>query len=174
LRYIYHALIILTYYKKTSCKNIVEVGCGYGGLCLAINYFSKILDVTIQNYNIIDLKSVCKLISSYLELHTDTVGTTINYHESTTYGENIHNNELFFISNYCYTEIDIKHNKKYTELLLSKTTNGFLVWQNGGNNCSYPIENASTILHKEIKQIEEERPQTDQGIGKFCNFFLYF
>jgi hypothetical protein len=32
IRYIYHSLIILNYYKNTSCEIIVEVGCGYGGL----------------------------------------------------------------------------------------------------------------------------------------------
>ena len=39
LRYVYHALLILQHFKECSSTEIVEVGCGYGGLCLAINYF---------------------------------------------------------------------------------------------------------------------------------------
>ena len=62
LRYIYHALIILKYLKTTNCKNIVEVGCGYGGLCLAINYFMNIFDIEITNYHIIDLEEPLNLI----------------------------------------------------------------------------------------------------------------
>ena len=39
LRYIYHSLIILNHFKKTNLTSIVEIGCGYGGLFLAICYF---------------------------------------------------------------------------------------------------------------------------------------
>ena len=106
LRYIYHALIILKYLKETNCKNIVEVGCGYGGLCLSINYFMKFFNITIDNYNIIDLKEPCNLIKQYLDLHKDNIHTNIILHDSSTYGSNVNNNDLFFISNYCYTEIE--------------------------------------------------------------------
>jgi putative sugar O-methyltransferase len=67
LRYIYHALIILDHYKNTNCENIVEVGCGYGGLCLAINYFSKLNNIFIKNYNLVDLPEVLNLIDNYLK-----------------------------------------------------------------------------------------------------------
>jgi hypothetical protein len=174
LRYIYHALVILKYYKESECKNIVEVGCGYGGLCLSIQYFSKLLNVNIINYNIIDLKPICNLIKSYLQIHNDNIYSNINYHESNTYGKNIVDSDLFFISNYCYTEINVEHNTNYTQFLLSKAKNGFLVWQNGGNSGAYPVENSHLILNKKINLITEERPQTDQGIEKHINFFVYF
>jgi hypothetical protein len=55
LRYIYHALIILDNYRKLDeALPIVEVGCGYGGLFLAICFFSKRLDIYVPHYNIID------------------------------------------------------------------------------------------------------------------------
>ena len=41
LRYILHALLILNYYKETMCKNVLELGQGYGGLFLAINMFAN-------------------------------------------------------------------------------------------------------------------------------------
>ena len=43
IRYIYHALLILKQIKSLNLESvdIVEVGCGYGGLCLAIDHYSK-------------------------------------------------------------------------------------------------------------------------------------
>jgi hypothetical protein len=174
LRYIYHSLIILKHYKNTSCENMVEVGCGYGGLCLAINYFSKLLDIKINDYNLIDLPEPCNLISSYLKLHENNIHVNIKIHSSKTYGENVNSNNLFFISNYCYTEIDKEHNFMYSTKLLPKTTNGFITWQNGGNKGIYPIEKFTDITGKTKINIVEERPQTDAGYGIYKNYFVYF
>ena len=80
IRYIYHSLLILSNYRNTECKNIVEVGCGYGGLCLAINYFSKILNININNYNIIDLPDTCNLITKYLDINNSYIYTKMIIH----------------------------------------------------------------------------------------------
>jgi hypothetical protein len=171
LRYAYHALCILEHYRQTTCKNIVEVGCGYGGLCLAINYFSKPND--IDTYNIIDLPGACNLIRQYLNIHKEMIHTNMIYHASHTYGCNITDKNLFFISNYCYTELAEVHNANYSSTLLPKCDNGFLVWQNGGNHGAYPIEQASKISGKQLVYVEE-RPQTDSGVGIYKNYFVYF
>lgn len=175
LRYIYHALIILNHYKTTSCKNIVEVGCGYGGLCLAINFFARILDIKINEYNLIDLPEPCKLIKGYLDLNKDHIHANIKIHSSETYGKNVNAEErLFFISNYCFTEIDKEHNSMYSTKLLPKTNHGFITWQNGGNKGIYPIEKCAEIVGKDIICITEEKPQTDAGYGIYKNYFVYF
>ena len=174
LRYIYHALTILTYYEEQQCKNIVEVGCGYGGLCLAINFFMNDFNIDIENYHIIDLKEPVKLINSYLTMHKKELKTKLFYHNSSTFGSNIHDKNLFFISNYCYTEIDTHLNKQYTTQLLTKVSHGFITWQNGGNNHAYPIENAESIINHKIIKTMGEKPQTDAGHGIYKNFFVYF
>ena len=174
LRYVYHSLLILKYIENNNISNIVEVGCGYGGLCLAINYFMSDFSVNINTYNIVDLSEPINLIEKYLNLHKENINTKIIYHNSLTYGENIQDDNLFFISNYCYTEISNEHNTNYTNLLIPKVKNGFILWQNGGNNGSYPITNAKNILKKEIIKIEEERPQTDAGYDIYKNYFVYF
>jgi hypothetical protein len=174
LRYIYHSLVILEHYKNTECKNIVEVGCGYGGLCLAINYFSKLLNIHINNYNIIDLSEVCQLIKTYLDLNKKYIYTNLFFHSSKFFGNNINDDKLFFISNYCYTEINESLNDSYSKILLPKTSNGFIVWQNNGNNGAYPIYKTKEIIYKDIIKIIEEKPQTDLGYGKFKNYFVYF
>jgi hypothetical protein len=171
LRYVYQALVILDHYRQTSCKNIVEVGCGYGGLCLAINYFSTPSE--ISTYNIVDLPEACNLIRQYLDLHKESIKAKIVYHDSETYGSNITDPSLFFISNYCYTEIETVHNSGYTTTLLPKCDNGFILWQNGGNRGSYPITDASHISGKKITY-SEEKPQTDSGEGIHKNYFAFF
>jgi hypothetical protein len=175
LRYIYHALIILEHYKKTDCENIVEVGCGYGGLCLAIHYFANLNCINIKNYNIIDMPEVCRLIEKYLYMNNDDIPTPgAIIHHSTTYGDNINDEKLFFISNYCYTEIETLHNNGYSSTLLPKTEHGFITWQNGGRGGAYPIVNASQIIGKNIISIIEEKPQTDAGYGMYKNYFVHF
>ena len=175
LRYIYHALIILKHYKTTSCENMVEVGCGYGGLCLAINFFARLLNIKINEYNLIDLSEPCRLIKGYLELHKEHIDANIKVHLSETYGENvISDQKLFFISNYCYTEIDYEMNRMYSTKLLPKTSNGFITWQNGGNKGIYPVEKCSELIGKEIINVIEENPQTDAGYDIYKNYFVYF
>lgn len=174
LRYIYHSYLILQHYKKSNCKNIVEVGCGYGGLALAIHFFSSYFDISIENYLFIDLEQPLLLQQNYLSLHSNKISSILHYVNGNTYGKDIDVPDLFFISNYCYTEIAIEHNRYYTKHLLPKVNHGFLVWQNGGNSGSYPVKNASLILSKNVILTEEERPQTDAGYDKFMNYFVYF
>ena len=175
LRYIYHALVILQHYKNTNCKNMVEVGCGYGGLCLAINFFSKINNVCIDNYNIIDIPEVVNLIKKYIILNKSYIQTNMIYHNSDTYGSDVADNMLFFISNYCYTEISEIYNKNYSHILLPKVKNGFIAWQSSPT--TFPIENANKITGKLISSIIEEKPQTVSSSAKICgytNYFVYF
>jgi hypothetical protein len=128
LCYIYHALIILDYYKNTKCNNIIEVGYGYGGLCLVLNY------------NIIDILEICELIKNYLNVNNDYINTNMCDYSCYTYGNDITDTNLFFISNYCYTEIDKVNNDKYSSILLPRIINGFITWQNSGCGGIYPIE----------------------------------
>ena len=173
LRYIYHALVILRHYSNTQCENMVEVGCGYGGLCLAIQYFSKIKNIKINNYNLIDLPEVGNLIAAYLALNMGNTYSNLNITSAYTYGKEISNTKLFFISNYCYTELDVTHNTMYSKILLPTTDHGFIIWQNGGNRGSYPIGDCDEITGKITNRVEE-KPQTDAGYDLYMNYFVYF
>lgn len=174
LRYFYHALLILSHISTTECNNIVEIGGGYGGLCLAINFLLKYFNVNIINYHIIDLSQPINLIEKYLNYNKSNISTNIIYHDSSSFGININDTNLFMISNYCYTEIDREFNNYYNKVLLPKINNGFIVWQNGGNGGIYPINQAKDILNKDILKIYEEKPQTDSGEGIHKNYFVYF
>lgn len=174
LRYVYHALLILSHYKTMKNNNIVEVGCGYGGLCLSINYFMSDLEVEITNYHLIDLSEPILLIEKYLDLHKDIIKCRLQFHDSSTFGSNINDTNLFFISNYCYTEISESYHANYTNILLPKVDHGFITWQNGGNGGTYPVHNASNIINKEITKVIDEKPQTDAGYDIYRNYFVYF
>jgi hypothetical protein len=168
LRYIYHALIILQYYKNTKCASIVEVGCGYGGLFLALCFFSNALNIKIMNYHIVDLPEVGLLIDMYLKLHINSINIPYSIHDSKFFGSDILSENLFFISNYCFTEIDLNLRNKYIDNLISKTQNGFITWQTIFDKIQ--IENI--FFNKKIKNIIEEKPQT--ATNEYKNYFVHY
>jgi hypothetical protein len=167
LRYVYHSLLILDYYKNTKLLSMVEIGCGYGGLCLAINYFSNLLNIKIDNYYLIDLPEVCNLIDNYLKLNKENIQINYSLNNCYEYGKNINENNLFLISNYCFTEIEDEHREKYIKYLFDKIQNGFICWQ----TCFGLNINETTILNKKITKLVLEKPQTSiHG----PNYFVYF
>jgi hypothetical protein len=158
LRYIWHAHIILSYFKSFNkdTYDIIEVGGGYGGLCFAIHYFSKKYDVSISSYTIVDLKPPSELQKIYLD--TLNLGTNIYFVDAEMYGSEIDKKNNFLISNYCFSEIDESHQKKYIEILFPKISHGFMAWNN------IPVYDFGYFL-----KIDEEVPKTG-GMNKFIYF----
>jgi hypothetical protein len=168
LRYIYHALIILRHIEFKKNKKIVEIGCGYGGLFLAIQYFASILKINIEHYFLIDLPEVGELIKKYLSLHKENIHIQYSIHKSADYGTDINNNELFLISNYCFTEISNEYRNNYIKNFFHRISSGFIIWQ----TCFGLQINETKIMNKEILLINEELPQTSPHDNK--NYFVYF
>jgi hypothetical protein len=181
LRYIYHALVILDHYRSSGSDSIVEVGCGYGGLFLAICYFSKILGVKIGGgYTMIDLPGITDLIRKYVSVHnllTFGVSYTILDTSSTGNYESIASTGAFFISNYCFTEIDEEYRKQYVAGLFGSgiVKHGFITWQ---TVFGLPIDLVERYLVGyggklfEGIVVDEERPQT--ACLEFPNYFVRF
>lgn len=168
LRYVLHSLIILAHFKDAKLDKIVEVGCGYGGLFLAINYFSKLLDIQINKYYLIDLPEICELIKKYNNMNSNDIHIDYSILSSYNYGEEIDKNELFFISNYCFTEIEDSHRNNYITHLFPKVKNGFIIWQTIFN---LPIKNVN-MIGKSVLKIKEETPQT--ATQEYKNYYVYF
>lgn len=159
LRYLFHSHLILNHISSLKLENlnIVEVGGGYGGLCLAISQLGKYYDVVINNYNIIDLPAIGTLQSKYLELHT--LNFIVNTYSAFNYGEEItSNNNTFLISNYCFSEIASEHQLKYINNLFPKIQHGFFAWNH------IPVYNFGFKY-----DVEDEYPLT----GQF-NKYVYF
>lgn len=162
LRYLYHARLILDHlnsnkvFYKTGI-NIVEVGGGYGGLCLAINYLNiSKYRLPIKSYTIIDLEDVSKLQELYLSKFKllfpvsfrSDIGNYVNYN--------------FLISNYAISEFDPQTRMNYMNGLANYMPHGFMVW-NGG------VYNFSSIGKFKRAKHEPEKPQTGKS-----NVFVYF
>lgn len=170
LRYVYQALVILDYYKTTDCENMAELGCGYGGLFLAINYFANILNIRIEKYNIIDLPSANNLIEFYLNIHEDSITIPYEFHESAKYGSTVPSGKLFFISNYCYTEIDMTNKNLYYINLLKRADHGFIIWQ----SLTFDVKYLNQIFRDTSKiEMVEEQPQTCVNASR-PNYFVFF
>jgi hypothetical protein len=159
LRYIYHAHLILSHMRSLglSSQSIVEVGGGYGGLCLALHYFAPLYSISIQSYRIIDLPNALELQKLYLGPLTQTV-PHVEFVSAHTYGSPITEQNLFIVSCYCFSEIEYIHQKYYTEQLMPKVSHGFMAWNH------IPVYNFGFEL-----RVEEEVPRTGS-----MNKYVYF
>ena len=158
LRYILHAHLILNHMISLNLSSIdlIEIGGGYGGLCLALDYFSSKYNIKIDSYTIIDLESALNLQNLYLSTINPSI--RVKYINASTYGASMSNNNLFLVSNYCFSEISKEYQMKYIKILFPKVSHGFMAW------------NAIPTFDFGFKMLEEkEYPLTGQ-----YNKYLYF
>jgi len=166
LRYALHAYIILEHFKNMRSSpseeiHIVEIGGGYGGLCLAINELNKIFGLNVSSYAIIDLKGAIKLQEYYLNNFKLSFETS--FHDCETFGKNITSDRLYLISNYAFSELTPLCQRHYKEALFSKVVHGFFVW-----NRIYDGRDSSIINFPIVKE-EDEYPATGTGTS-----YIYF
>jgi hypothetical protein len=129
LRYIYHAHLILAHMKSLGDGvggDIVELGGGYGGLCLAVHHFAPSYGICIRSYTICDLTNIIQLQKLYLNAVKPEL--KVEFVDASTYGATITRDKMFLISNYCFSEIAGSHQALYRQLLFPKIANGFMVW----------------------------------------------
>lgn len=165
LRYIYHALLAIQHIYKNiqnlNPLNIVEIGGGYGGLCLAIHFFISKFGIKINSYSIVDLTAIIGLQKRYLcdDVFKTILDTdNIHFYDANNFGNDIEKSKMFLISNYGYSELPHNLRIEYSNrLIIPKVKHGFMVW----NREVYDFG-------IKIQRIEEERPLT------FCNnTFVY-
>lgn len=159
LRYISQAYDILKYISNKQLKSVklIEIGSGYGGLCLILHRLSKEFKIKIEKYIIYDLPEVQKLQEYYLSNFADVFGN-VQFSDCNTFGEDLEeNNNNILISNYALSEIDISFRKKYLRNLLPKLSGFYMIW-NSESEEGLPFS---------INE-EPENPQTG-----FCNKVLW-
>lgn len=157
LRYLYHALDIIE--NLQNCFNInivptiVEIGGGYGGLAVAINYILRLKNIPyVLNYIIIDLTNVQKL-QAYYTSNFQLNQINLSFINSDQYGKNINSSNIFIISNYCLAEMGELNRKKYKEGIFTNTSiiGGYLQWNSGA-----PVD----FLNSFKTEIKDEYPMT--------------
>ena len=103
------------------------------------------------------MKNFLSIVNEFnLVIYTDekNINITYSFHSTNSYGNDIDDNNLFLISNYCFTEIGFEHLNNYINYLFPKLTNGFIIWQTVFN---LPISNVN-MIRKNIINIIEEYP----------------
>ena len=152
LRYLYQSLLIIKYIKELGLNNvkIIEIGGGYGGLCLFLESLSKHFNVDISSYIIYDLEEAEELQKKYLDIH----GLSLTGQDDISEGS-------FLISNYAFSELPEDLRKEYEKQVINKYCDyGFLAW----NACPlYEFAQGKTI------KSETERPSTSPN-----NLYVYF
>ena len=110
LRYILHSLLILEDMKKNKLNNIdiIEIGGGYGGLCLFMHNIAALYDININSYTIFDLLEVSQLQKKYLNALNIK---NVNCCQLDNFN-NLKNNS-YLISNYAFSEISKELQIKY-------------------------------------------------------------
>lgn len=130
LRYLFQAHLICSHLCRLQKETveIVEVGCGYGGLFLAMDMIAPIYHIRISCYHLIDLPESSALQQWYLSAHE--YNTPTRFHPASTYGDAIDSTDLFLISNYCFSEIAEEHQQRYRRQLFPRVSHGFMAWNN--------------------------------------------
>lgn len=128
IRYIFQSHIILQHMQSLGLKevSIVELGCGYGGLFLALQHYAPKLGIQIKKYGFIDLEHIEELQKKYLSFHNLTI--PVEFYDCSQFGADIKETDLFLISNYCFSEISTEFQQKYKEFLFPKCSHGFIAW----------------------------------------------
>lgn len=142
IRYIRHAYDVCNHIKKKNIDSpvrIVEVGGGYGGLCLIMCELAKLLNVSIGEYYIYDISSVQSLQKYYLKNFKE-VFDIVKWQDCTTFGETLTTDmSNILVSNYCMSEIPNEYRKKYLTHLLPKIQGAYFAW-NWGSKEDLPID----------------------------------
>lgn len=126
LRYILHSFLILDYMKQNNMDNIdiIEIGCGYGGLCYFLNKLSSLFDINIKSYTCFDLLLASQLQQKYLG-HFDI--KQVKCYQLDNFDKL--NKNSFLISNYAFSEISTDIQKEYINNVINPyINNGFVLW----------------------------------------------
>lgn len=163
LRYICHAALALSHCQQIGDLNpsFVELGCGYGGLALAIAHYAPMFGVTVKSYTMIDLDEPSALQAEYMNNHK--VPFPVSLHRASTYGKDVQGTDNFLLSSYCFSEIEPPNQQEYLRVLFPKCSHGFILW-----NCCKIFD-----IGKEIT-IEPEVPLTCDPNSPNLNYHVYF
>jgi putative sugar O-methyltransferase len=168
LRYIYHALLIKSkceaWFPKKESLKIVEIGGGYGGLCL---YIKNIFKGIAVDYTIVDLPEPSNLQNKFLKETGQSNARSIPGSQlATLQGEKFD----LVISNYCISEIGRENQEEYFNKLIVNCDKKFFIWNYLTRQRKFFFFKSMDIdfIKKEDYIFETERPLT----GEF-NKFIY-
>jgi putative sugar O-methyltransferase len=134
LRYVKVASDLRKLFGDFIGERVAEIGGGYGGQLLVAD---KVLSFT--RYDLLDLPPVLALASKYLEAHILNCAyrtITINQHAGDIEYDLI-------VSNYAFSELPSKLQRKYVAKILSKSKRGYLTMNSGKPDSKYTEDRLS-------------------------------
>jgi hypothetical protein len=145
-----HSLQHLLELDCTGGIDIVEIGGGYAGLCVAMSVFQQRFGLRINSYTIIDLQAPSQLqvwrLSSALTaeqqmyLSKFDLRFPVRFGLADLFGRDIEGDHRFIfgyapcdgcrylISHYAFSEICSRYQQQYAQHLFPKVDHGFLTW----------------------------------------------
>lgn len=157
LRYVKIAAEIRGIFGMRPFARIAEVGCGYGGQLLILD---KLFE--IRECHLFDLMPVLDLTSRYLESHLldcSYAPWTINRHPGGLDYD-------LAISNYAFSELPSRLQRKYVEKVFSRARAGYLIMNSGRPGCAFTGDHLSLAELRELLppcEVLDERPFTHPG-----------
>lgn len=140
LRYIKNTVDLISIYKDQKISKVVEVGCGYGGLCKTLSVVSN-----FNEYVNIDLPEALNVQKKYLSNFPE-INSRIKFIPCNQL-QDIYDIDIF-ISNYALSELDIASQLDYYDKLIKNSKIVYIIY-------NFIIDNAqnnyNTIVSKLIK-----------------------
>lgn len=128
LRYVKVASDLTRLFGEMKDFRIAEIGVGYGGQLLVLDQVAK-----CKSYHLFDLPPVLQLASRYLESHTLNAAyqvSTLNQTDGDTHYDLV-------ISNYAFSELPSKLQRKYIEKIIRHSDRGYLTMNSGSPDCPF-------------------------------------
>jgi len=126
LKYAFNAIEIINFIKNygngiDKIKKIVEIGGGYGGLCLILSGF-----IEFDSYTLVDLPEVCKLIEKYLSKFPHLQGK-INTISCNNLNEDTFDEIDFVIAISSLGECNLDTQLKYFDTIVKKSSLSYII-----------------------------------------------
>jgi len=128
-RYVHTGLRILQYLKEgnLSSPRIVEIGGGYGGQLYIINALSKHFDINIEQWFLIDLKTIALHQEKYLKDMGVNNFECCSFEDIRDGVKECESHDLL-VSNYALAEVSKDIQDMYIEKVAPKCSNYFVIW----------------------------------------------
>lgn len=132
IRYIYMAFHIISQLDNFGITNpsIVEIGPGYGGLCVVFSTLTRILHRPVKGYYCVDLASVSNLQKKYVSSHE--IEFPVHFVQSPNDVESTFSDvppkSMFLFSSYSLSEMKKEVRCEYYITIFPKVSHGLLFW----------------------------------------------
>lgn len=160
LKYAFNAIEIINFIKNHGAgidkvKKIVEIGGGYGGLCLILSGF-----IEFDSYTLIDLPEVCRLIEKYLSKFPHLEGK-VNTISCNDLNESTFDEIDFAIAISSLGECNLDTQLKYFSTIIKKSSLSYIVrnldsWERFGEHKETINSLDDTFLVDDTERVEPE------------------